>query len=105
MTKFAELSAFASGKRSREEKIAARYRAVGATSPDKATDIVPLGEKQGRSFDHLRAQGAILGARGGFYLDETAFERLRAGRKNLFLTSAGVGLALSAVAGWLLKRR
>ena len=48
-------------------------RTAGATAPERARPIEPLGLERDAAFERLAARGILREASGGVYLDEVAF--------------------------------
>lgn len=83
----------------KQKKIVGAFREAGATSAERAATAASLAIHQGAAFRILRGHDVLREAGGGrLYLDESAWEALRARRLRIALTIVGTFLVAAAVA-------
>ena len=91
--------AAAAGMALKQKKIVRAFRDAGATSADRAATAAGLAIHQGVAFRILRGHGVLREAGDGrLYLDESAWEALRARRLRIALAILGTFLVAAAVA-------
>ena len=80
----------------RQRKIVERLRSAGATNPERATPAATFGGDEGMAFGILQRHAVVRKTGERYYLDEPAWEALRARRLRrvlIALTVALVGVA------------
>ncbi len=88
----------------KEKHIVAAFRRAGATVPERAIVPASIGVEQRLAFRRLRRRAVLReAAPGTLYLDEPAWEALRAMRRRLALVvllAAPIVLVLGWLAPW-----
>lgn len=65
----------------RQRRIVEQLRSAGATSPERATGAATFGGDEGMAFGVLQRHAVVRKSGERFYLDEPAWEALRAKRR------------------------
>jgi hypothetical protein len=86
------------GRSGASERVVERFMTPGAVSPDKAIPFTPLGDRQRTQFELLQKRGAIMPAGNRYYLDQGAFDAMRA-RDRRVRGAVFVAVAAVLVAG------
>jgi len=83
----------------KQKKIVRAFREAGATSAERAASAASLAVHEGVAFKILRGHEVLREAGDGrLYLDESAWEALRARRLRIALAIVGTFLVAAAVA-------
>lgn len=83
----------------RQRKFVERLRSAGATSPERATAAATFGGDEGMAFGILLRRAVVKKTGERYYLDEPAWEALRAKRRRRVLLALAVAL-VGAVTLW-----
>lgn len=91
------VSLLAAAMVARQRKIVTKLRSAGATSPERATSAATFGGDEGMAFGILQRHAVVRKTGESYYLDEPAWQALRARRFRrvlIALTVVLVGLVI-----------
>lgn len=88
----------------RQRKIVTKLRDAGATSPERATAAATFGGAEGAAFRILQRHAVLRATGERYYLDEPAWEALRARRHSLALRILLFAAVVVSLVLWIALR-